>query len=274
MMKRSVTLSLLVCVGIFVGMAAISPAMAHCGKCGVSDAPKKADRKCPLCDKTGAEMSAECAAKCAAAMKKKDQACPTCPINAGQMNPQQWKAKCAAMKKKFHAHMHMWRAIREAVCVLHATAGNSAKGVVRFIKNDDRTVTVIADIEGLSPNGTHAIHIHQFGDCSSPDGKSAGGHYNPQGHSHALPDTDQRHAGDLGNLVADADGKAHYEIVVSNICIVGHRNPILGRGVIVHAKADDGGQPTGNAGSRIACGVIGIANSPANKKAPTTQPSK
>jgi len=246
-MKRSVALALLVGVGLFLGSVAIHPAMA------VDDAPEQAPAKCPMCGKKGSQMS-----------------------------PEQWNAKCAAMKKKFYAqHKNMWRAIREAVCVLQPTAGNSAKGIVRFIKNDDRTITVVADLEGLSPNSTHAIHIHQYGDCSLPNGKSAGGHYNPQGHPHALPDTDQRHAGDLGNLVADAQGNAHYEIVVSNICIVGHWNPILGRGVIVHAKADDGGQPTGNAGSRIACGVIGIANSPANKvpataptTAPATQPSQ
>ncbi|MCP5412982.1 MAG: superoxide dismutase family protein, partial [Alphaproteobacteria bacterium] len=68
-----------------------------------------------------------------------------------------------------------------------------------------------------------------------------------------------RHAGDLGNLTADATGKATYEIVVDNISIAGPHNPILGRGVIIHAKPDDGGQPVGNAGGRIACGVIGVA---------------
>jgi len=89
---------------------------------------------------------------------------------------------------------------------------------------------------------------------------SAGGHYNPEGHQHGLPDSENRHAGDLGNVQADSEGKAHYEITVSNISIQGPRNPILGRAVIVHAKPDDGGQPVGNAGARIACGVIGVAN--------------
>ena len=71
---------------------------------------------------------------------------------------------------------------------------------------------------------------------------------------------DQRHAGDLGNLQADNDGKVRYEISVKNITIAGTKNPIIGRGVIVHAKPDDGGQPVGNAGARIACGVIGVGN--------------
>ena len=94
---------------------------------------------------------------------------------------------------------------------------------------------------------------------------SAGGHYNPEKHEHGLPDKAQRHAGDLGNLEADASGKAHLELTVNNITISGNKNPILGRGVIVHAKFDYGGQPVGNAGGRIACGVIGVANT-AEKK--------
>jgi len=125
---------------------------------------------------------------------------------------------------------------------------------------------VVADIEGLNPGQKHAFHIHQFGDCTSSDGMSAGGHYNPEGHQHGLPEKEMRHAGDLGNLTADNDGKAHYEITVSNISVAGMKNPIIGRGVIVHAKVDDGSQPVGNAGGRIACGVIGVANPGGEKK--------
>jgi Cu-Zn family superoxide dismutase len=121
-------------------------------------------------------------------------------------------------------------------------------------------VKVIADLEGLAAGQKHAFHIHQYGDCTASDGMSAGGHYNPEGHQHGLPDSEKRHAGDLGNIQADSEGKAHYEITASNISIQGQKNPILGRGVIVHAKPDDGGQPVGNAGARIACGVIGVAN--------------
>jgi Cu-Zn family superoxide dismutase len=145
------------------------------------------------------------------------------------------------------------------VAVLHPTAGNQCHGLVRFIQ-DGELVKVVADFEGLTPGQKHAFHIHQYGDCSSPDGMSAGGHYNPEGHQHGLPDTESRHAGDLGNVQADEQGKAHYELMIKNVSIMGTRNPILGRGVIVHAKVDDGGQPVGNAGARIACGVIGVAN--------------
>jgi Cu-Zn family superoxide dismutase len=149
--------------------------------------------------------------------------------------------------------------IKQAIAVLHPTAGQQCKGVVRFTQDGD-SVKVVADIEGLTPNQKHAFHIHQYGDCSAADGMSAGGHYNPEKHQHGLPDSENRHAGDLGNVQADGDGKAHYEITVTNISLFGQLNPILGRGVIVHARPDDGGQPVGNAGARIACGVIGVAN--------------
>jgi Cu-Zn family superoxide dismutase len=148
---------------------------------------------------------------------------------------------------------------QQAIAVVHPTAGQHCHGVVRFTQ-DGESVKVVADLEGLNPGQKHAFHIHQYGDCSAPDGMSAGGHYNPDGHQHGLPDGQNRHAGDLGNVQADDQGKAHYEITVDNISISGQKNPIIGRAVIVHAKPDDGGQPVGNAGARIACGVIGIAN--------------
>lgn len=146
----------------------------------------------------------------------------------------------------------------QLVAVMQPTAGRTTSGVVTF-STVDGGVKVVVDVSGLSPNGMHAIHVHQYGDVRSADGKSAGGHYNPAGHDHALPTEGTRHAGDLGNLTADYNGNAHYEITVTNITLNGKHNPIIGRGVIIHAKADDGGQPTGNAGSRIAMGVIGAA---------------
>lgn len=149
--------------------------------------------------------------------------------------------------------------VKQGVAVLHPTAGQQCKGVVRFIEEGD-SVKVVADLEGLTAGQKHAFHIHQFGDCTAPDAMSAGGHYNPEGHQHGFPDAENRHAGDLGNIQADSSGKAHYELTVKNVSLMGATNPILGRGVIVHAKPDDGGQPVGNAGARIACGVIGVAN--------------
>ncbi len=149
--------------------------------------------------------------------------------------------------------------VTAAVASLQSKSGSSVSGWVRFEKAEGG-LHVTAEVTGLAPNSTHAIHIHERGDCSSADGKSAGGHYNPGGHDHAGPDAAMRHAGDLGNLTADADGRATYERTIDGISIAGHHNPILGLAIIVHAGEDDlHSQPTGNAGGRLACGTIGIA---------------
>lgn len=145
----------------------------------------------------------------------------------------------------------------KAVAVLHPTDGNTVSGTVTFMR-EGGSVKVVADLSGLKP-GTHGFHIHEFGDCSSSDGTSAGGHFNPASMPHGAPADKQRHAGDLGNIEAGADGKAHIEITDSVLKLDG-KGSIIGRGVIVHAAPDDlKTQPTGNAGGRQACGVIGIA---------------
>ena len=157
-----------------------------------------------------------------------------------------------------HAAMSM-PMIHSAIAVLHPTKGNETSGTVKFMHSGD-SVKVVADVEGLPPNSKHGFHIHEFGDCSSPDGSSAGGHFTGSGTQHGMPDAalPMRHAGDMGNLEADASGKAHLEVTLTGVSLSG-MNGILGHAVIVHAKADDGGQPTGNAGGRVACGVIGVA---------------
>ncbi|TNF26229.1 MAG: superoxide dismutase family protein [Deltaproteobacteria bacterium] len=137
--------------------------------------------------------------------------------------------------------------------VMSATEGNSATGTVQFTEVDGG-VRVVAIFAGLTP-GEHGFHVHEKGDCSAPDGTSAGGHFNPEGHDHGLPGMAMRHAGDLGNLVADADGKASLDHVFEHLALRGDSG-VVGRGLIVHASKDDGGQPTGNAGARVACGVI------------------
>lgn len=145
----------------------------------------------------------------------------------------------------------------KAIAVLGSTAGSSVTGTVTFTSGADGT-KVVADITGLTP-GKHGFHIHEFGDCSSQDGKSAGGHYNPTKHEHAGPEVPNRHVGDLGNIEADADGKAHLEMTDKMLKLSGDTS-IIGYGVIVHEKADDlKTQPTGDAGGRVACGVIGVA---------------
>jgi Cu-Zn family superoxide dismutase len=147
--------------------------------------------------------------------------------------------------------------VSKAVAVLHPTTGSSVRGMVTF-EQASNGVKVVADVEGLTP-GKHGFHIHKYGDCSAPDGTSAGGHFNPEGKPHGGPTDKERHVGDLGNIVADADGKAHFEWTDTVIALFGP-HCIVGRAVIVHAGEDDlTSQPTGDAGARAACGVIGIA---------------
>ena len=145
------------------------------------------------------------------------------------------------------------------VAAIHPTKGNTATGVVRFT-TVPAGVRIVADISGLTPSAKHAIHIHEFGDVSAEDGSAAGGHYNPGGHTHGGPDAEHRHAGDLGNLSTDAAGNAHYELVVKDLTLCCGKSPVIGRSIIIHAKEDDlTSQPAGNAGPRIAQGVIGVA---------------
>ena len=150
-----------------------------------------------------------------------------------------------------------------AIAVIQHTAGNDTAGIVTFTATDGG-VKVVADITGLAP-GKHGFHIHEYGDISDlVKAMSSGGHFDPAGtHHHALipsnHSVDGHHAGDMGNLVADDAGKAHLEVTLDGVTLMGPINPIVGRAVIVHAKPDDGGQPAGNAGDRVGEGVIGIA---------------
>ncbi len=132
---------------------------------------------------------------------------------------------------------------------------SKVKGTLAFMEVDGG-VEVIATLEGLKP-GDHAYHVHEKGDCSAPDASSAGGHFNPAGHKHGAPDGEERHAGDFGNLTAGKDGKATKTFVMKGITLGDDASSIVGKGFIVHEKADDlKTQPTGNAGGRVACGVI------------------
>jgi len=143
-----------------------------------------------------------------------------------------------------------------AVATLQSKSGRQGTGTVPFTQQGDRVV-VVADVRGLPPSTAHGFHVHEKGDCSSPDAMSAGGHFNPGGHQHAGPSTADRHAGDLGNLETGTSGRAYKRMVVDNITLDHGPNGVLGRAVIVHEKADDfTTQPSGNAGARLACGVI------------------
>ena len=144
--------------------------------------------------------------------------------------------------------------ITEAYSTLKPTEGNEVKGKVAFIKVEGG-VKVVAEVTGLKP-GKHGFHIHEHGDCSAPDGSSAGAHFNPTHAQHGGPTDHDRHVGDLGNIVADEEGNARYEYIDKYLELTGP-NTIVGRSVVVHADADDfKTQPTGNSGGRVACGVI------------------
>jgi Cu-Zn family superoxide dismutase len=137
---------------------------------------------------------------------------------------------------------------------LSSTSGSKVIGEVNFEQVGGK-VRVIAQVIRLPANKEFGFHIHEKGDCSSGDGMSAGGHFNPYGKPHGKGG--DRHAGDLPNLKSDAKGKAKLSVDLDIITLTRGPASIIGRGMIVHADADDyKTQPTGNAGARIACGVI------------------
>jgi Cu-Zn family superoxide dismutase len=146
--------------------------------------------------------------------------------------------------------------VTKAVAVLFPTKGSDVKGRVTFTQ-DGRAIHVHAEISGLSP-GEHGFHIHEFG-VWSEDGMASGGHFNPTKGPHSSPDSPKRHVGDLGNVTASASGNVTYDLDDQHLSFHG-ANSIIGRGLVVHEKADDlKTQPTGNAGGRLAVGVIGVA---------------
>ena len=142
-----------------------------------------------------------------------------------------------------------------AEAAMQPTEGNEVAGTVRFEQTAEG-LAVVVDLTGLPPNSQHGFHVHEHGDCSAPDASSAGDHFNPEGVPHGLPNGGERHAGDMGNLTSDENGEVHTRLVVDTMSLDGSAPSPVGRAVIVHADPDDGGQPTGNAGARIACGVV------------------
>jgi Cu-Zn family superoxide dismutase len=142
----------------------------------------------------------------------------------------------------------------KAMATMEPTKGSKVKGTVTFQKDGD-AVKIMVALEGLSP-GKHGFHVHEKGDCSAPDGSSAGGHYNPTDQPHGAPSDEKRHVGDLGNVVADENGKVDVTFTDKVISLDGPYS-IVGKSVIVHEGEDDlKSQPSGNAGPRAACGVI------------------
>lgn len=144
----------------------------------------------------------------------------------------------------------------QAIAELQPTRGNKAAGTVRFYQLEDR-VRVVAKVSGLVPGREHGFHIHEAGDCSSGDGMSARGHFNPHGRPHGHFSSPERHAGDLPALRGDPGGGAGLQVDLDLISVEPGPASIIGRGLIVHADPDDyRTQPTGNSGARTACAVI------------------
>lgn len=147
--------------------------------------------------------------------------------------------------------------IDRAVAELVAIDGSGVTGTVTFTRTESG-IHIEAHVNGLPP-GDHGFHIYEFGDCSAPDGSSAGGHFNPAGVAHGGPDSPVRHVGDLGNLSANKMGHGMVMRGDDLLSFEGE-NSILNRAIVIHAAADDfSSQPSGAAGARLACGVIKAA---------------
>jgi len=143
-----------------------------------------------------------------------------------------------------------------ATADLQPTKGNKTAGTADFYQVGDK-VRVVANVSGLTPGREHGFHVHDAGDCSSGDGMSAKGHFNPQGKPHGDPSSSERHAGDMPMLRADASGNARLDTQLDVMTVTPGPESVVGRGLIVHADPDDfKTQPTGNAGARLACAVI------------------
>ncbi|MGZ7039605.1 MAG: superoxide dismutase family protein [Thermoanaerobaculia bacterium] len=146
-----------------------------------------------------------------------------------------------------------------ATAMLQPSVGSTAHGSVHFTQLADGTVDVQIDLTGVPP-GVHGFHVHDKGDCGD-NGMAAGGHFNPMNMPHAAPDAASHHAGDFGNVTAEANGEVHTKFNTHSITLGTGTNSAIGHAVILHANPDDlTTQPTGNAGARIACGIVNMAD--------------
>lgn len=144
-----------------------------------------------------------------------------------------------------------------AEAVLSPTQGNTAAGSLLFVL-EDGGIRLTGSVTGLDAGGVHGFHIHETGDCSAPDAMSAGGHFNPEGHEHGRRSQGEFHAGDMDNLEVGDNGLAEVDMLLTGLELgTGGPLDIDGKAVIVHVQPDDyQTQPTGDAGARVACGVI------------------
>lgn len=160
-------------------------------------------------------------------------------------------------KDQAHAHKNM---PVHGIAIFRPTQGNMVRGRLVLLQTEEG-LKLTGRVTGLTP-GEHGFHIHEFGDQRDPKGLSAGGHYNPDGHQHGGPHSKERHAGDLGNITANAEGVAQVDMIAKGV----HLHFVLGRSFVVHADKDDlTSQPAGDAGPRVAVAIIALAQAPEKK---------
>jgi Cu-Zn family superoxide dismutase len=148
---------------------------------------------------------------------------------------------------------------KQAVANLASASGSLVSGKI-MVTPMAGGVHLTGTVGGLPANSTHGFHIHEKGDCSAADASSAGPHFNPSAAPHGKAESGAHHAGDMDNVVANAEGVVNLDIHVSGVTLGGGAsNDIAGRALVVHAAPDDyTSQPAGNAGARVACGVITV----------------
>ena len=142
-----------------------------------------------------------------------------------------------------------------AMATINPSEGNTAKGMVHFQDQGDGNTEVVVDLTGVPP-GVHGFHVHDKGDCGN-NGQNAGGHFNPTNMPHGAPDAQSHHAGDFGNVTADDKGEVHTRFTTHSVMVKEGTMSVVGHAVVLHGNPDDlVSQPAGNAGPRIACGIV------------------
>lgn len=143
-----------------------------------------------------------------------------------------------------------------ATANVEARSGSTVSGTVVFTERGNGVAAHVT-LSGLAPSSEHGFHVHEKSDCSAPDASSAGGHFNPTGAPHGAPGDAAHHAGDLPSIVADSSGKVDVTLTLIGVTLAPGPTSIVGHSVIVHRDKDDHtSQPAGNAGPRLACGII------------------
>ncbi|MBS0376000.1 MAG: superoxide dismutase family protein [Proteobacteria bacterium] len=144
----------------------------------------------------------------------------------------------------------------KAGAMLESRSGSSVSGHVDLVESAGQ-LRAHVELAGLAPGSEHGFHVHEKGDCSAPDASSAGGHFNPTSTAHGRSGVPPHHAGDLPSLIADANGKVRADLLLEGVTLAAGPTSIVGRAFVVHRDRDDyTSQPAGNAGPRLACGVI------------------